>query len=125
MSTRALIIEDNVTNMELVTYLLTAAGYGILTASDGAQGLQVARQERPDIIICDLQMPIMDGYEVLRHMKLDASLRHIPIIAVTALSMPSDRLNVHKAGFDGYISKPIDPELFVQQVEKVLLAQRN
>lgn len=120
MSARILVIEDNPTNMELVEYLLKAAGHTFLSATDGMRGLEVIRRERPDLIVCDLQMPVLDGYAVLRQLRADAQLRSIPIIAVTALSMPGDRRNVLVAGFNGYISKPIEPENFIADLEKLL-----
>jgi CheY-like chemotaxis protein len=120
MAARILIIEDNKANLELVEYLLKASGYTTLTAQDGEQGVRAARKEKPDLVICDLQMPVMDGYEVVRELKKDPLLRPIPVIAVTALSMPGDRNNVLAAGFDGYLSKPIDPETFVRTVESFL-----
>ena len=123
MAARILIIEDNKTNLELVDYLLKASGYETLTARDGEEGLRTAREEHPDLVICDLQMPVMDGYEVVREMKKDPLLRSIPIIAVTALSMPGDRSNILAAGFDGYLSKPIDPETFVRSVQDFLLSE--
>ena len=120
MATRILIIEDNTANLELAEYLLKASGYATLAARDGDEGVRSARKERPDLIVCDLQMPVMDGYEVVRQLKGDPLLRPIPIIAVTALSMPGDRKSVLAAGFDGYLSKPIDPETFVRTVEGFL-----
>jgi len=121
MAARVLIIEDNEANLELAEYLLKASGYATLTARDGEEGIRGARKEHPDLIICDLQMPIMDGYGVVRELKKDPLLRPIPVIAVTALSMPGDRNNVLAAGFDGYLSKPIEPETFVRTVEGFLL----
>jgi CheY-like chemotaxis protein len=120
MAARILIIEDNKANLELAEYLLKASGYETLTAQDGAQGVRSARKDKPDLIVCDLQMPVMDGYEVLREVKKDPLLRQIPIIAVTAFSMPGDRNNVLTQGFDGYLSKPIDPETFARTVEGFL-----
>jgi CheY-like chemotaxis protein len=120
MAARILIIEDNKANFELVEYLLKASGYTTLAGQDGEQGVRAARKEKPDLIICDLQMPVMDGYGVVRELKKDPLLRPIPVIAVTALSMPGDRNNVLAAGFDGYLSKPIDPETFVRTVEGFL-----
>jgi CheY-like chemotaxis protein len=120
MAARVLIIEDNKANLELAEYLLKASGYMTLTARDGEEGVRGARKEHPDLIICDLQMPIMDGYQVVRELKKDPLLRSIPVVAVTALSMPGDRTNVLAAGFDGYLSKPIDPETFVRTVEGFL-----
>src|SRR5438552_4979405 len=120
MAARVLIIEDNKANLELAEYLLEASGYATLAARDGEEGVRAAQKEKPDLIICDLQMPIMDGYEVVKHLKSDPLLRPIPVIAVTALSMPGDRNKVLAAGFDGYLSKPIDPETFVRTVEVFL-----
>ena len=120
MPARVLLIEDNPANLDLMTYLLHAYGYTALAAEDGFKGLATARQETPDLIICDVQMPAMDGFEVARHVKSDPVLRTIPIVAVTALAMVGDRDRVLAAGFDGYIAKPINPETFVRQVEAFL-----
>jgi two-component system, cell cycle response regulator len=117
---RILIVEDNLANLELMTYLLGASGYQTLNAGDGAAGLEVARREAPDLILCDVQMPIMDGHEMARQAKSCSALREIPLIAVTAFARNSDRDKALAAGFDGYLSKPIDPETFVQQVESFL-----
>jgi len=120
MATRILIVEDNSANLELVRYLLEFHGYATLAAGDGEDAVRIAKAERPDLILCDLQIPVMDGYEVLRELRGSAEFAAIPIIAVTALSMPGDRDAALAAGFDTYISKPIDPETFVQQVESFL-----
>lgn len=120
MTARILIIEDNPANLELARYLLEAGGYTILIATDGAEGVRLAQREHPDLVVSDLQMPLMDGYEVLRQLKSDADLQGIPVIAVTAFSMPDDQNKVLLAGFNGYISKPIVPETFIQQVEAFL-----
>lgn len=120
MSARILVIEDNPANIELMVYLLDASGYTTLKAGDGEQGLEVARRERPDLVVCDIQMPRMNGYEVARAMKADAMLRRIPLIAVTAFAMVGDRGKALDAGFDGYVTKPIDPVTFVTQLEAFL-----
>jgi CheY-like chemotaxis protein len=122
MAARILVIEDNAANLELVRYLLAFSGYTVLEARDGAQGLAMARQERPDLIICDLQMPLLDGYEVLGQLRGDRGNTASVIVAVTAFSMPNDRQKVMTAGFDGYLSKPIEPEKFVDQIEAFLPA---
>jgi len=123
MTTRILVIEDNAANLELVRYLLTFSGYTVLQATDGEQGLALARQEHPDLIVCDLQMPIVDGYQVLAQLRQHAETAGIPVVAVTAFSMPNDRQNVLSAGFNGYLSKPIEPENFVAQIEEFLPAR--
>ncbi|MBK9054351.1 MAG: response regulator [Chloroflexi bacterium] len=117
---KILIIEDNPTNLELMTYLLEAFGHLPVTATDGPTGLDVARRDTINLIICDIQLPQMDGYEVVRQLKNDAHLRHIPVIAVTAYAMVGDRDKALNAGFNGYMAKPIDPEIFVAQIEKLL-----
>jgi two-component system cell cycle response regulator DivK len=122
MAAHILIIEDNPANLELVRYLLTYSGYTVLEARDGAQGVALARQERPDLIICDLQLPVLDGYQVLAQLRDHAGTTQSVVVAVTAFSMPSDRLKVLTAGFDGYFLKPIEPETFVSQIEAFLPA---
>jgi len=120
MAARILVIEDNVANLELVKYLLEYGGHEVLTAADGLEGLAAVRREHPDLVICDLQMPLMDGYEVLQALRGDPSVAPTPIIAVTAFSMPDDQRKVLVAGFDAYMSKPIEPEAFVAQIEAFL-----
>jgi len=115
-----LIVEDNAPNLELMSYLLRAFGYAHTVARDGVEALDIARRERPDLIICDIQLPRMDGYQVLQDLKRDASFRNTPIIAVTALAMVGDRDKILASGFTGYIAKPIQPDTFVPQVEKYL-----
>lgn len=122
---RILVIEDNSANMELMVYLLKAFGHEPLTAVDGVSGLEAAQREAPDLIICDVHLPTMDGYEIARRLKSDSVLRQIPLVAVTALAMMGDRDKVLQAGFDGYISKPITPETFVSQVEAFLLPDQR
>ncbi len=122
MTARILVIEDNAANLELLRYLLSASGHTVLLASDGAQGVTVARQERPDLIICDLQMPVLDGYQVLAQLRENAVAFKPVVVAVTAFSMPRDREKVLTAGFDGYLSKPIEPETFVAEIEAYLPA---
>lgn len=115
-----LIIEDNPTNMELMVYLLKAFGHRVFQATEGETGLATAHSKSPDLVLCDLQMPGMDGYEVARRIRLDPSLNSIPVVAITAYAMVGDRDRVLAAGFDGYIPKPINPELFVGEVEAFL-----
>ncbi|MGI6702812.1 MAG: response regulator [Clostridia bacterium] len=120
MAGRILVIEDNPTNLELTTYLLKAFNYTVLTAADGSQAINIAGRERVDLIICDIHLPRMDGYEIARRLKGHSVLRRIPLVAVTALAMVGDREKVLAAGFDGYISKPITPEIFIKQIEEFL-----
>ncbi|WP_428422488.1 response regulator [Methylibium sp.] len=120
MAARILVIEDNAANLELARYLLEHGGHEVLTASDGVEGLAVAQREQPNLVICDLQMPRMDGYEVLRRLRSDPAFARTPIVAVTAFSMPDDQRKVLVAGFDAYFSKPIEPENFVALIESFL-----
>jgi diguanylate cyclase (GGDEF)-like protein/PAS domain S-box-containing protein len=120
VSARILIIEDNPTNMELMVYLLQAFGYTPLMAYDGEEGVRIARSELPDLIICDVHLPKLDGYGVVAELKKDPQLRDIPALAVTALAMVGDRERLLEAGFNGYIGKPIEPDAFVTQLESFL-----
>lgn len=117
-----LVIEDNPENLELMTFLLDAFGHVPTAASNGEQGLAAIGQQAPDLIVCDIHLPGIDGYEVARRVKRDAAQANIPLVAVTALAMVGDRDKVLASGFDGYISKPIDPRKFVEQVEGFLAA---
>lgn len=119
---RILIIEDNPANVELMSFLLGAYGHTPLSAADGPRGVAAARSERPDLIACDVNLPGMDGFAVLAALKTEPALRGVPILAVTALAMAGDREKVLAAGFDGYISKPIEPESFVAELEAFLAA---
>lgn len=120
MTGHVLVIEDSQVNLDLMRYLLEAHGYRVSAAGDGRAGIEAARKESPDLILCDIQMPHMDGYDVARFLKQDAVLGAIPLIAVTALAMVGDREKILAAGFDGYCAKPIDPEVFLEQLEPFL-----
>jgi two-component system cell cycle response regulator DivK len=122
VAARILVIEDNAANLELVRYLLSFSGYAVLEARDGAQGVDMALRERPDLVVCDLQMPLLDGYQVLERLRQHPACAAMVVVAVTAFSMPNDRQKVMTAGFDGYLSKPIEPERFVAQIEAFLPA---
>lgn len=117
-----LVIEDNPTNLQLMVYLLSAFGHTVVEARDGEDGLIAAVQEAPDLIVCDVHIPKVDGYEVCRRLKSDPDHRSIPVVAVTALAMVGDRQTIMGAGFDGYIAKPIEPQSFVKQIEAFLSA---
>lgn len=113
-------IEDNAANLRLMLLLLKKFGHEALGVNDGQEGVETARRERPEVILLDIHMPRMDGYEVARLLRADAAFDGIPIVAVTALAMVGDREKVLASGFSGYISKPIEPETFVDQVQKFL-----
>ena len=125
MAARVLLVEDNPANLALMQYLLQASGHTVLTATDGRQGVLVAQRESPDVILMDLQMPILNGYEAARQVKEVPALRGVPIIAVTAFAMVGDRDKILARGFDGYIAKPITPERFVSEVEGFIASARR
>jgi len=106
--------------LQLIAYLLRAFGHEALEAHDGPQGIEKARCEKPDLILLDIHMPRMDGYEVARKLTGDPECVGIPIVAVTALAMVGDREKILASGFDGYIAKPLDPAAFPTQVQGFL-----
>jgi two-component system, cell cycle response regulator len=118
-----LVIEDNEANLELINFLLSAHGYTPHLATDGKEGLALACQEPPDLVLLDLRMPGMDGYEVAAAIRARPELAQTRIVAVTASAMVGDRERIAAAGFNGYIQKPIDPETFISQVERFLAEQ--
>jgi len=115
-----LIIEDDVPSLTLAKYLLEAAGHSTLAATDGLQGATLAMTARVDLVMCDLHIPVMNGFEVLARLRSTRNWPRVPMIAVTASSMAGAREKILAAGFDGYISKPITPETFVAQIEEFL-----
>lgn len=119
---RILIVEDDRASLKLMSYLVRALGHTALEARDGREGWQVAEQERPDLIVCDIAMPRADGFQVARWRRDHSELHRVPLVAVTAMAMPGDRERILAAGFDAYISKPIAPETFVQQLEALAKA---
>jgi two-component system cell cycle response regulator len=122
---RILVIEDNLDNLDLMTYLLTAYGHTVLTAEDGESGIEATRREKPDLVACDIHLPGVDGYGVASALKADPDLRGVPVVAVTALAMVGDREKILAAGFDGYITKPIDPQVLVAEVDSFLRADQR
>ncbi|MCP5282986.1 MAG: response regulator [Rhodoferax sp.] len=120
MSARILIIEDDAASHALVRYLLEAAGHQTLSAFDGAAGVRLALDQQPDLLLCDLQMPVMNGYQVVQALREYPLWKQVPVIAVTAFSMAGDREKTLAAGFDEHISKPISPQHFVAQIEAFL-----
>jgi len=119
MGARVLVIEDNAANLELMTYLLTAFGHAPEGVRDGRQGVDAVLRRSFDLVVCDIQLPELDGFEVAQAIRRGGGSA-TPLVAVTAFAQVGDRERVLAAGFDGYISKPIVPETFVQQVEAYL-----
>ena len=116
MKTKVLVIEDNEQNLYLVTFLLERHGLEIIPARTGPQGIALAGHDRPDLILLDIQLPGMDGYEVARQLTQIPSLTGVPIVAVTSYAMEGDRTRGMAAGCVGYIEKPINPETFVAEI---------
>lgn len=113
---KILLVEDVEMNIDLLEQLLEDQ-YLIVKATDGAAGVRLARQEQPDLILMDMSLPIMDGWEATRQIKADSTLRHIPIIALTAHAMKGDEEKAHNAGCDDFLTKPLDEDLLFQKLE--------
>lgn len=117
MSRTILLIEDNEQNRYLATFLLEQQGYQVVAAMNGPQGIAMAREMAPSIILLDIQLPMMDGYDVARALRKIETLATTPVVAVTSYAMVGDREKALAAGCNGYLEKPINPETFVQEIE--------
>lgn len=115
-----LIIEDNENNMELISFILESAGYTTLRAYTGEEGCVKAINDKPDFIILDIQLPDIDGVEVIQRIRNHKNSRDIPAIAMTSYAMSGDREKLLLSGCDGYIEKPIDPDRILYQIQNVL-----
>jgi len=115
-----LVVDDYETNRELARMLLERRGHRVLLAVNGKQGIEIARSERPSMILMDLAMPVMDGFEAARDLKADPLLAKIPLVAFTALAMRGDEERALRAGFDGYLTKPINKAALDKMLEKIL-----
>ncbi len=115
-----LVVEDNELNMRLFCDLLDSFGYRTLTCRDGAKAIDLARRERPDLIIMDIQLPEVSGLDITRWLKDDEELSAIPVLAVTAFAMRADEERVREAGCEGYLSKPIQMTSFIRAVEALM-----
>ena len=121
MRKKILIIEDNEQNLYLITFIFKKHGYEVESASDGQTGIDMALRIKPDLIVLDIQLPVMDGYAVARRLRSYPDLADIPIVAVTSYAMVGDREKAFESGCTGYIEKPINPETFMAQVEEHFL----
>ena len=117
---RVLLVEDNVDNLALVRFLLERAGYGVIEAHNGVQGVELARKEIPDLILMDLTLPELDGWAAAEQLKADEKTASIPLLALTAHTLPGDRKRALESGFDGYISKPINVPAFAEEITGAL-----
>ena len=120
MKPKALLVEDNENNRYLAQFLLERDGFAVTVAVDGKQALQAARLDKPDVVLMDIQMPDMDGYQTAERFKSEPILRDIPLVGVSSFVMPGDREKALQVGFVGYIEKPINPDTFAREVARFL-----
>jgi two-component system cell cycle response regulator DivK len=123
MSAKILLAEDNATNRYLATFLLEKAGFAVIHARNGAEAVRLALAEPPDLILMDIQMPEMDGYEATRRIHAESALAGIPIVAVTSYAMTEDREKALQMGFSGYIEKPINPQKLIAEISQFLIGK--
>jgi len=119
MGWRVLLVEDNYDNFEMVRFLLERADYTVVGARNGREAVTAAYEHKPDVILMDLSLPEMDGWEAAREIKSDPEIAGIPLIALTAHTLPGDRQKAMEAGFDNYISKPINVPAFYDIVNAI------
>ena len=121
MSKCILVVEDQEDNRAIMRKRLTSAGYEVIEAITGAEGVELAKRHVPDLILMDIQLPVLDGYEATRRIKRDRELWMIPIIAVTSYALGGDEVKAMEAGCDDYISKPFSPRILLAKVQEYLL----
>jgi two-component system cell cycle response regulator DivK len=119
--TTILIVEDNEMNRDMLSRRLERKGYQVLIAVDGAMGIAVAREKSPDLILMDMSLPVVDGWEATRRLKADEALKHIPVIALTAHAMANDRQKALEAGCNEYDTKPIELPRLLAKIETLLI----
>lgn len=120
MMKRVLVIEDTPDNRQIIRDLLVSSGYEVIEAADGGAGVAIAAEVKPDLILMDIQLPVLDGYEATRRIKANPDLKHIPIIAVTSYALSGDEAKTRAAGCDGYVAKPFSPRELLAMVRKFL-----
>jgi CheY-like chemotaxis protein len=118
-----LVVEDNGSNMYLINFILTEYGYNVLPAFTGEEGVRIALKEKLDLILMDIRLPDLDGYEAIKRIRASKVDFNVPIIALTSHAMVGDEEKALRAGFTGYLTKPIDSETFVQVIEKYLYVE--
>lgn len=116
----ALVVEDNAVNRELLRELLSVRDFVIEEAENGLEALEMMKRHRPDIVLLDLNMPVLDGFATLRKLREDAELSSLPVLAVTASAMRGDAEKALEAGFDGYLSKPVKAKLLFEELDRLL-----
>ena len=117
---RVLVVEDTEDNRKIIRDLMTSAGYETIEAVTGEEGVAMAVEHRPDLILMDVQLPVLDGYEATRRIKANPALRHIPVIAVTSYALSGDEEKTRAAGCDAYVAKPFSPRLLLAKVRGFL-----
>jgi two-component system, cell cycle response regulator DivK len=120
MTKRILVVEDQADNLQILRDLLSNAGYEMIEAQDGEAGVRIAVSERPDLILMDIQLPLLDGYEATRRIRADPALGATPIIVITSYALSGDETKAHAAGCDGYVSKPYSPRLLLAKIREYL-----
>jgi two-component system, cell cycle response regulator DivK len=120
MTKRILVVEDQEDNRRIMRDLLISAGYELIEAADGEAGVRLAETERPDLILMDIQLPVLDGYEATRRIKQNPDLRGIPIVVVTSYALSGDDVKAMQAGSDAYVAKPFSPRELLATIRKFL-----
>jgi CheY-like chemotaxis protein len=122
---RVLLVEDNEVNRDMLSRRLTRRGFQVIFAVDGQQGVDLARSEKPDIILMDMSLPVMDGWEATRRVKSDDATRNVPVIGLTAHAMSGDREKAIEAGCDDYDTKPVELDRLIGKIERLLGATKG
>ncbi|MDD1693478.1 MAG: response regulator [Methanoregula sp.] len=122
MTIKVLYIEDNDQNFYLVSFILSTKGYSVVRARDGREGIDLATLELPELILLDIQLPVMDGYATARELRKIPVVNTVPIVALTSYAMAGDREKALEAGCNGYIEKPINPKTFTEQIGQFIPA---
>jgi two-component system cell cycle response regulator DivK len=122
MSKCILVVEDQEDNRRILRDLLRSAGFALLEAATGEEGIRLAESGRPDLILMDIQLPVLDGYEATRRIKAKAELRHIPIVVVTSYALSGDEAKARAAGADAYVTKPFSPRQLLGKIQQFLPA---
>ena len=125
MTKRILIIEDQEDNRAILRDLLTGAGFELIEAVDGEEGVKLAQSEQPDLILMDIQLPVIDGYEATRQIRAIVDLKSIPIIAVTSYALSGDEAKARAAGCNGYVAKPFSPRQLLAKVREFLPGEKS
>ena len=120
MNKRILVVEDTEDNRRILRDLLTNAGFDVIEATDGERGVAAAREERPDLILMDIQLPVIDGYEATRRIKAMPEFKSIPIIVVTSYALSGDEGKAREAGCDAYVTKPYSPRALLAKIREYM-----